>query len=565
MTASRDDQPSHGTDRAVPTRATGTNGATRGSATNGGNGANSSRPTDVADGRSYPELTPSRAAALTARVFATSGETVASVSPVTGTRLADVPVSSVDDVAAAFVRARKAQAEWAQVPVRERAELLLRLHDLVFERQDDILDIVQWESGKARRHAFEELGDVAINARYYARTAEQHLLPTRRAGLFPLLTRTTELRHPKGVVGVIAPWNYPLTMAISDALPALVAGNAVVTKPATQTTLCALLGAELLADAGLPTDVWQVVVGPGSSVGAALIDQADFVCFTGSTETGRTVARRCGERLIGCTLELGGKNPLLVLDDADVDKAAEGAVRGCFSNAGQLCISIERLYVAAPVYDAFVERFVARVRAMVVDTAFDFGPDMGSLISAQQLATVTSHVEDATGKGARVLAGGRPRPDLGPYFYEPTVLAGVTPEMACHGSETFGPVVSVYRVADDDEAVAAANDSPYGLNAAVYGEDIARARSVAARLRTGTVNINEAYAAAWGSIDSPMGGVGDSGLGRRHGLEGLLKYTEAQTVAVQRVPFAPRGGMSYASFARATVAGLRALRRAGRR
>ncbi|WP_020578580.1 succinic semialdehyde dehydrogenase [Actinopolymorpha alba] len=513
----------------------------------------------------FPRLSAERVAALTGRVFSTSGETIASVTPVTGEKLADVPLSSVDDVAAAFARARKAQAEWARVPITERAELLLRLHDLVFERQRDILDIVQWESGKARKHAFEELCDVAMNARYYARVAQQHLLPTRRAGLFPLLTHTVELRHPKGVIGVIAPWNYPLTMAISDALPALVAGNAVITKPATQTVLSGLLGAELLADAGLPEDVWQVVVGEGRRVGAALIDQADFVCFTGSTETGRSVARRCGERLIGCTLELGGKNPLLVLDDADVDKAAECAVRGCFSNAGQLCISIERLYVAAPVYDAFLERFVARVEAMRVEPAFTFDADMGSLISEQQLATVTAHVEDAVSKGAQVLAGGKARPDLGPYFFEPTVLTDVTPEMTCFASETFGPVVSVYRVADDDEAVAAANDSPYGLNASVHGRDLRRARAVASRLRAGTVNINEAYAAAWGSIDSPMGGVGDSGLGRRHGVDGLLKYTEPQTIAVQRVPVAPPGRVPYDVFARAITTGLRALRKAGRR
>ena len=519
-------------------------------------------PTKERPAHGLPE---GRIAALASRVVATSQESITSVSPLTGEPLATLPVSSDDDVANAFARARKAQGEWARVPVRERAALLLRLHDLTFQRQNDILDIVQWESGKARRHAFEELCDVAMNARYYARTAARHLRPTRRAGMFPLLTNTVELRHPKGVVGVIAPWNYPLTMAISDALPALVAGNAVVTKPATQTALCALVGAELLADAGLPADVWQVVVGPGTRVGAALLDEADFVCFTGSTETGRTVARRCGERLIGCTLELGGKNPLLVLADADLDKAAEGAVRGCFSNAGQLCISFERLYVAAPVHDAFLERFLARVRAMTVEPRFDFGADMGSLISAQQLATVTAHLEDAVGKGAKVLAGGQARPDLGPYFFEPTVLSGVTDAMTCFREETFGPVVSVYRVGDDDEAVAAANDSPYGLNAAVYSRDIHRARGVAARVRAGTVNINEAYAATWGSIDSPMGGMGESGLGRRHGLEGLLKYTEAQTVAAQRVPVAPLGGMSYDAFARAITTGLRTLRRVGRR
>jgi succinate-semialdehyde dehydrogenase/glutarate-semialdehyde dehydrogenase len=510
-------------------------------------------------------VAPKRISALTSRVAATSGETVEAITPLTGETLAEVPVSSNADISAAFARARSAQEAWAQVPVRERAALLLRLHDLVFQRQNDILDIVQWESGKARRHAFEEVCDVAMNARYYGRMAPRLLRPAHRAGLFPVLTRTVELRHPKGVVGVIAPWNYPLTMAVSDALPALVAGNAVITKPATQTTLCALVGAELLAEAGLPTDLWQVVVGDGSRVGAALIDEADFICFTGSTQIRRAVARRCGERLIGATMELGGKNPMLVLDDADLDNAAEGAIRGCFSNAGQLCISIERLYVAAPVFDAFCERFVSRVRDMAVKPSFDFTADMGSLISAQQLATVAEHVDDAVTKGAEILAGGKARPDLGPYFFAPTVLTGVTPDMTCYREETFGPVVSVYRVEDDDAAVAAANDSAYGLNAAVYGRDTRRARAVAARLRAGTVNINEAYAAAWGSIDAPMGGMGDSGMGRRHGVDGLLKYTEPQTIAVQRLPVAPVGGMSYDRFARLIATGLRTLHRLGRR
>ncbi|HEY8458291.1 MAG TPA: succinic semialdehyde dehydrogenase [Actinopolymorphaceae bacterium] len=522
----------------------------------------SAQPTSLDRAHALP---PERIAALTARVVATSGETITSVSPLTGEPLAQIPVSSDADVAAAFERARAAQAEWARVPVRERARILLRLHDLVFQRQEAILDIVQWESGKARRHAYEEVADVAMNARYYARTAPRLLRPRRRAGLFPLLTHTVELRHPKGVVGVIAPWNYPLTMAISDALPALAAGNAVVTKPASQTILCALVGAELLAEAGLPDGLWQIVVGEGSRVGSAVIENADFVCFTGSTETGRRVARRCGERLIGTSLELGGKNPLLVLDDADPDKAAEGAVRGCFSNAGQLCISIERLYVDARVYDAFVERFLTRVNQMKVAATFDYTADMGSLTSADQLATVTAHVDDAVSKGANVLAGGKPRPDLGPYFFEPTVLSGVTPAMRCYREETFGPVVSLYRVDDADEAVAAANDSPYGLNAAVYGRDVRRARVVASRIRAGTVNVNDAYVAAWGSVDAPMGGMGDSGLGRRHGVDGLMKYTEAQTVAVQRVPIAPIGGMSYETFTRSVGAGLRTLRWLGRK
>ncbi len=511
-------------------------------------------------------LTPERIAALTGRVFATSGKTLTSIAPATGEPLAQIPASSVDDVAAAFQRARKAQADWAQVPLKERVELLLRLHDLVLDRQQDILDVVQWESGKARKHAFEEVCDVALTARYYARTATQHLLPAARAGLFPMLTSTTEIRHPKGVVGFIVPWNYPLTLAITDALPALVAGNAVVLKPDVKTNLSALVGAELLADVGLPADLWQVVVGDGPTIGGALIEEADFVCFTGSTAVGRQVAKRCGERLIGCTLELGGKNAMLVLDDANLDVAAEGAVRGSFSNSGQLCESMERLYVAAPVYDSFVKRFVERVNAMRLGATFDFEPDMGSLINERQLETTARHVEDAVDKGARVLAGGRRRPDLGPYFYEPTVLEGVKPGMQCFAEETFGPVVSIYKVADDEEAIARANDSSFGLNAAVYSRDTARGRAVAQRLRSGTVNVNEAYAAAWGSLDAPLGGFSDSGLGRRHGAEGLLKYTEAQTVAVQRgIRVAPPAGVPYPLFARGMTVALRVLRKTGRR
>lgn len=501
----------------------------------------------------------------TARLVASSGQTVPLSAPATGERLADIPESTPDDVAMAFERARKAQADWARTPVRERAAVLLRFHDLVLDRMNDILDVVQAESGKSRKHAYEEPCDVALNARYYARRARRLLASARRAGLMPGLTRTVEVRHPKGVVGVISPWNYPFTMAISDALPALVAGNAVVLKPASQTVLSALLGVELLAEAGLPDELWQVVSGAGPVVGGAIVEHADYVCFTGSTATGRTIAARCGERLIGCSLELGGKNPLLVLSDADIEVAAESATRACFSNAGQLCISCERIYVDASVYDRFLERFLEHVEALRLGAGYDFTADMGSLISADQLAVVRRHFEDAVAKGAKVLTGGRHRPDVGPYFFEPTVLAEVTPDMVCAREETFGPLVAVHSVADDDAAVEAANDTPYGLSAAVFSRDPRRARRVAAAVHAGSVNINEGYQPAWGSIDAPMGGMKDSGLGRRHGAEGLLKYTETQTIAAQRMPIRPPGSMSYETFTKSFELGLRALRRAGRR
>jgi acyl-CoA reductase-like NAD-dependent aldehyde dehydrogenase len=508
-----------------------------------------------------PELT----ARLTRRVLATSGETVPVHSPLDGAPLAHVPQSTDEDVAEAFRRARRAQETWARTSLEERSAILLRLHDLVLDRQDEIIDLIVWESGKARKHAFDEPLHIALTARYYARTAHEHLDTQRKLGVVPGLTRVELNRIPKGVVGIISPWNYPFTMALCDGLPALMAGNAVVAKPDAQTMLSALLGAELLEQAGFPRDLWQVVAGPGSRVGPAMISRADYICFTGSTATGKRVAQGCAERLIGCSLELGGKNPLLVLRDADLEKAAEGAVRASFSNAGQLCVSMERLFVADQVYDRFVERFVARTEAMTLGATLDWGNDMGSLISQDQLDTVTAHVEDAVARGARVLTGGRARPDLGPYFYEPTILEGVTPEMTCFGNETFGPVVALYRFHDEADAVARANEGEYGLNASVYSQDGRRARALAREIRCGTVNVNEAFGATFASIDSPMGGMRESGMGRRQGSEGILRYTESQSVATQRlVRFAPMLGMSDETYARVMTANLRLMKKLGR-
>jgi succinate-semialdehyde dehydrogenase / glutarate-semialdehyde dehydrogenase len=492
-------------------------------------------------------------------------ERVSTAAPFTGEPLATLPLSTVADVATAYDLARAAQRSWARRPMRERAEVFLRLHDLLLDRQAEILDLVQLETGKSRRHALEEVVDVALTARHYARSAARYLRPTRHSGLVPVLSTAQELHHPKGVVGIVSPWNYPLTLAVSDAIPAFLAGNAVVHKPDTQTALTALWIRALAVEAGLPDALWRLVLGDGPTIGAAVVDGGDFVCFTGSTRTGREVAQKCGRRLVGCSLELGGKNPMIVLGDADLDRASEAAVRDCFSTSGQLCVSTERMYVAAGVHDAFVDRFVQRVNAMRLGSGLDWSADMGSLISAAQLQRVTAHVDDAVAKGAAVLAGGRARPDLGPYFYEPTVLSGVTAGMLLCREETFGPVVSITEVRDEREALARANDSTYGLHASIWTRDLARGRALAARVQTGTVSINETYAAAWGATRSPMGGVKDSGLGRRHGRDGILKYTEPQTVAVQRLAgFAPPPSVSWETWSRGFTLGLRAMKAAGR-
>jgi succinate-semialdehyde dehydrogenase/glutarate-semialdehyde dehydrogenase len=510
-------------------------------------------------------LDPAYVRALTGRVVATSGQEVPSYTPLTGQPLAMIPQSSADDVAEAFDRARRAQRAWAQTSLDHRAAIMLRLHDVVMDRQDEIMDLVCWESGKARKDAYDEVLHVALTARYYGRTAHRHLDTERSLGVVPGLTRVEVNHVPKGVVGIIAPWNYPFTLALIDGLPALVAGNAVVTKPDAQTMLSALVGAQLLEEAGFPKDLWNVVAGPGRELGTPIIERSDYICFTGSTATGKVIAQQCADRLIGCSLELGGKNPILILRDADLDRAAEGAVRASFSNAGQLCVSTERMFVADQVYDRFRDRFVARTKGMSLRPGVEWGSDMGSLISQEQLDNVVAHVEDAVAKGATVLAGGKARPDLGPYFYEPTILEGVTPEMTCFGTETFGPVISLYRFHDEADAVDRANAGEYGLNASVYSRDTKRARVIARHIKCGTVNINEAFAATFASIDSPMGGMRESGMGRRQGSEGIRRYTESQSVAVQRLlRFSPMFGMSDETFAKVMSANLRLMKKLGR-
>ncbi len=502
---------------------------------------------------------------LTALVRTTGKDAKLATSPVNLAPLAMIPQSTVEDVEAAFARAEKVQAEWARTPVAERERMLLRYHDLVLERRDEITDLIVLESGKAKKDAFAEVMHVAMTARYYGRKSSEHLGVQRRSGVLPMLTRVDVNHVPKGVVGIISPWNYPFTMAMSDGLAALMAGNAVVAKPDAQTMLTALLGAQLLDEAGFPRDLWQIVAGPGSVIGTEIIKRAKYICFTGSTATGKHIAKQCAERLIGCSLELGGKNPMLVLKDANVDKAAEGAVRATYSNAGQLCVSMERLFVADQVYDKFVQRFVERTAAMTVGDPSQWDTGMGTLISQDQLDTVTAHVEDAKAKGAKVLHGGRARPDLGPYFFEPTILEGVTPDMTCFGNETFGPVISIYRFHDEGEAIARANEGPFGLNASIYSQDGDRAREVARQVKCGTVNINEAYAASFASIDSPMGGMRESGTGRRQGHEGILRYTDVQTVATQRVlGLKPLPGMNEEQWGKVLVLNERLMRKLGR-
>lgn len=464
--------------------------------------------------------------------------------PFDGAVIGSVPIGTADDVDAAFERARRAQKEWAATPVKARAQILSRFHDLLFRHEQQMLDIIQSETGKARSSAFEENLHTAITARYYSNTAAKVLRPQHRHGAIPGMTATTVHHHPVGVVGVIAPWNYPLTLSVSDAIAALAAGNAIVLKPDSQTPFSALYAVQLLKEAGLPKDLFQVVTGPGSVVGTAIVESCDYLMFTGSTSTGRTLAQQASDRLIGFSAELGGKNPMIVASDADITAAVEGLIIGAFSNSGHLCVSIERLYVVDSVWDDFIPALVDRVRAMTLGAGFDWEIEMGAISSQSQLDTIEQMVADAVDKGATILTGGKARPDLGPQFYEPTLLTDIPDDAALAREEVFGPVVSVWRVADEAEAIAKANDTSYGLNASVWAKPSTGVR-IATQLQAGSVNINDGYAASFASVDAPMGGMKSSGVGRRQGAEGLLRFTEAQTVTVQRImpiamPMLPR-------------------------
>ncbi|MBB3051284.1 succinate-semialdehyde dehydrogenase/glutarate-semialdehyde dehydrogenase [Prauserella isguenensis] len=486
--------------------------------------------------------------------------------PFTGLPITALPQAADAEVRRVFTRAREVQLSWAEWPARERQRVLLRLADLVLAQQDEVLDLVQVEAGKARIDAFDEVSATALVASYYGKHSARLLAERRAAGALPVLTKASEVRHPKGVVGVVSPWNYPLALTAMDVLPALAAGNAVVQKPDNQTALSALWLHELAEQAGLPADAWQVVLGRGSAIGDAIVEESDYVCFTGSTPTGKRLAGQIAERLTGYSLELGGKNPMVVLPDADVQQAAAGAVTACFSSAGQLCVSVERIYVHESIHDEFVRALAERTGALTLGSGLDYHAGMGSLTSQDQLAAVSAHVDDARAAGATVVAGGRPRPDLGPLFYEPTVLTGVTERAKLFREETFGPVVAVYRYSDVDEAVARANDTEFGLNASVWTRDARRGEEVARRIKAGTVNVNEGYAATFGTVGVPMGGMKESGVGRRNSAEGLLKYTEAQAVAVQRgLRLRPFRGMPPRLWAKAMSAGIAALRRLPRR
>jgi len=396
----------------------------------------------------------------------------------------------------------------------------------MLDRGPQVLDTIQSETGKSRRDALAELVTAAGTARYYCTHGEHILRSRRRRGALPFITQSVVEHRPHGVVGLIVPWNYPFLLSIGDALPALLAGNAVLIKPSDITPLSTLLGRSLLVESGLDPDLLGIVQG-GPEVGKELLQHVDFIGFTGSSSNGRKVAVAAAERLIPFSLELGGKNPIVVLKEAPLEQAAEALVAGAFANAGQTCISVERAYVEAPIFDRFAAMVEDRTAKLKVGWSKDFSVDIGSLISTTHAARVKESIDRAVGSGAGVLAGSNHRSDLNGAFVEPTVLVGVDPKSPIAVEETFGPVVSLHRVRDLEEAVTMANDSKYGLHASVWAGSAGI--EVARRLEAGSVAVNSTLM-IYNAFDVPMGGIKQSGIGRRHSDHGILGYTQEQSI-----------------------------------
>jgi succinate-semialdehyde dehydrogenase/glutarate-semialdehyde dehydrogenase len=455
-------------------------------------------------------------------------------SPATGETLGELTVANADDVRAAVERARKAQAAWAGLGVEGRVRYLRRALDAVLAKQEEIVATVVRESGKPRTEALQmEVFAACDVLNYWARRAPRLLRPrTRRLhGVMRFTKRLRIVYRPLGVVGVISPWNGPFILSLAPVVQALAAGNSVVVKPSEVTPFSGRLVAELFEAAGLPEGVLQVVLGDGET-GAALIDAGiDKLAFTGSVATGRKVAEACARRLVPCVLELGGKDPMIVCEDADLENAAAGAVAGAFMNTGQYCCGTERVYVVDAVADAFVAKVVERAAALRQGASGEF--DVGPLFWPRQLEIVEEHVNDALAKGARALVGGRRNPSLPGLFYEPTVLVDATHEMKVMREETFGPVLPIVRVRDEEEALRLANDSPYGLSANVWTRSRRHGVELAERIESGSVCVND-MAVTFGVIEAPFGGIKQSGVGVANGEDGLRAFCQALPIIVDR-------------------------------
>jgi acyl-CoA reductase-like NAD-dependent aldehyde dehydrogenase len=466
---------------------------------------------------------------------------IVSYNPGTGEELGRAPLSSSEDVRQAVQRARAAQPAWASLSFHERGRVVLKARESMLSERDAIARLLSKETGKPATEALSMEIVPTLDAMHYFAHASENLLQPQKIdiGQYGMMGRSSRIVFkPLGVIGIISPWNFPLATPADEIVMALMAGNAVVLKPSELTPLIALKIGELFNRAGLPQGLLEIVTGDGST-GAALIDaRVDKIMFTGSVTTGKRVAEAAAKYLTPVVLELGGKDPMIVLEDADIDNAARGAVWGAFANAGQACASVERCYVQESIAPRFIERVVEETQALKQGLGTEVAVDIGAMTNERQLQIVEDHVTDAERRGANVITGGKRSPNREGFFYEPTVLTDVDHGMKIMRDETFGPVLPLMIFKTEDEAVNLANDSAYGLTASVWTKNIARGRRIAERIEAGTVMVNEVVY-THGIAQTPWGGVKDSGYGRTHGRMGLLELVTPKHIHVNRFSFLP--------------------------
>jgi len=471
----------------------------------------------------------------------TAREKLQSINPATGALLAEYEPASAAEVQAAVALAREVSSEWRRLSVGERARYLLRLKEVLFERREEIAALITLEAGKPVIESLTaEVLVVLDMLEYFARHAREFLAPR----VVPHHNLTMKLKRgrleyePYGVIGIISPSNYPFSIPLGEVIPALVAGNTVVLKNSELTPQVGLAIRELINAAGFPTGVATILLGDGAAGRALAEANIQKLVFTGSVATGKKIQATAAERLLPTVLELGGKDAMIVLEDADLEAASSGAVWGAFTNAGQACVSVERLYVARAVAEKFTRLCVEKARRLRVGDGSNPNTDVGPLIRERQVRVVEDHVADALSKGAQILCGGK-RPALPGFFYEPTVLAGVDHSMRIMREETFGPVLPIMQVGDEAEAVALANDSEFGLSASVWTRDAQAGEGVARRLEAGAVMVNDCIS-YFGICEAPHGGVKASGIGRSHSQLGLLEMVRVKYIDVDLLPRVPK-------------------------
>jgi len=486
--------------------------------------------------------------------------------PATQDTIGMLPNMAANQIAEAVAKAAAAQVRWAATPVRDRMRVFSRFAELLCDQKDSVAAVISREAGKPEAEAMSTEVMVVLDTVKYLQNHVPAFLkpePVPHGNPVMKLKSGTLLREPYGVVGIISPWNYPFNLPSIQTLTALATGNAVVLKPSEFTPYSSLELEKLLRAAGLDPDLLQVITGDGSAGAALLAANVQKIVFTGSVATGKRVAQAAAGRLLPVVLELGGKDPMIVLEDADIDVASSAAVWGAFMNAGQTCLSVERCYVQESIYEKFLERCVEKTKRLRVGSANptqpgapppqqakigltgdpgavpqesrDSGIDMGPMIHERQLSIVQSHVEDAIARGARLLAGGKPLTQLGPNFFAPTILADVDHSMKIMREETFGPVLPVRSFKTEDEAVALANDSDYGLAACIFTNDRKRGETLARRVHAGTVMVNDVLT-CFGISEAPHGGIKASGIGRTHGRFGLEEMVWPKYVDSDRMP-----------------------------